>query len=99
MADIVVEKVDIQLRGATAKEKLQSLFSSAPPWLIWFTFAVLTGGILDLPLPDLSSVANFRRSKSVFKMWPALPDGKFEFRIRNDDLGAAYFVPLFASAP
>jgi hypothetical protein len=24
----------------------------------------------------------------VFEKWPALPDGKFEFRIRKDDLGA-----------
>jgi len=88
VAEIVLEKVAAELAGTTKKEKLQNLFSSAPPWLIWFTFADLTGAILNLTLPDLSSVANFRRSKSAFEKWPALPDGKFEFRIRNDDLGA-----------
>jgi hypothetical protein len=90
VAKIVGDKVKAELPGATNKEKFPNLFSSAPPWLIWFTFADLTGAILNLPLPDLSSVANFRRS-NVFKMWPALPDGKFEFRIRNDDLGAERF--------
>jgi hypothetical protein len=88
VAKIVGEKVKAELPGATNKEKFPNLFSSAPPWLIWFTYADLTGAILDLPLPDLSGVANFRRSKSVFEMWPALPDGKFEFRVRNDDSGA-----------
>jgi hypothetical protein len=88
VANIVGDKVKTELPGATNKEKFPKLFSSAPPWLIWFTYADITGAILDLPLPDLSSVANFRRSKSTFEMWPALPDGKFEFSIRNDDLGA-----------
>jgi hypothetical protein len=89
VADIVLEKVAAELPGTTKEEKIQNLFSSAPPWLIWFTYADFTGAILDVTLPDLSTVANVRRSRSTFEKWPALPDGKFEFRIRNDDLGAA----------
>jgi hypothetical protein len=88
VANIVAEKVMAELPGTTKKEKFQNLFSSAPPWLIWFTFADLTGAILNLTLPDLSSVTNFRRSKAVFEKWPALPDGKFESCLRSDDLGA-----------
>jgi hypothetical protein len=91
VAEIVFDKVKAELPGATNQEKFPNLFSSAPPWLIWFTFADYTAAFLDLPLPDLSSVTNFRRSKSVFEMWPALPDGKFEFRIRKDDSGAERF--------
>jgi hypothetical protein len=86
-AEIVREKVTAELPGSTEKEKFQNLFSSAPPWLIWFTFADFTGSILDLALPDLSSVTHFERSKSILNKWPNLPDGKFEFRIRSDDLG------------
>jgi hypothetical protein len=85
VAEIVAEKVMAELPGTTKKEKFQNLLSSAPPWLIWFTFADLTGAIFNLTLPDLSSVTKFRRSKSVFEKWPALPDGKFEFRIRSGD--------------
>jgi hypothetical protein len=88
VAEIVAEKVMAELPGTTKRERFQNLFSSAPPWLIWFTFADRTGAILNLTLPDLSSVTNFRRSKSVFEKWPALPDGKFESCIRSDDLGA-----------
>jgi hypothetical protein len=84
-AEIVGEKVMAELPGSTEKEKFQNLFSSAPPWLIWFTFADFTADFLDLTLPDLSSVRHFERSKSVFEKWPDLPDGKFEFRIRSDD--------------
>jgi hypothetical protein len=85
VANIVGDKVKAELPGATKKEKFPNLFSSAPPWLIWFTYADLTGAILNLPLPDLSSVTNSRRSKSAFEKWPALADGKFEYSIRSDD--------------
>ena len=40
--------------GADEKEKLSGVFASAPPWLIWFTFADYTAGVLGLSLPDLS---------------------------------------------
>lgn len=86
-AKIVGERVMAELPGSTEKEKFQNLFSSAPPWLIWFTFADFTAAFLDLTPPDLSSVTHFERSKSVFEKWPDLPDGKFEFRIRGDDFG------------
>src|ERR1700722_15167681 len=34
--------------GATEKEKLERVFASAPPWLIWFTFADYTAELLGL---------------------------------------------------
>ena len=34
--------------GATEKEKLEQVFASAPPWLIWFTFADYTAELLSL---------------------------------------------------
>ena len=85
VAKIVGEKVTAELPGSTEKEKFQNLFSTAPPWLMWFTFADFSAAFLDLTLPDVSSVEHFERSKSVFEKWPDLPDGKFEFRIRSDD--------------
>jgi len=90
-AKIVRERVMADLPGSTTKEKFQNLFSSAPPWLIWFTFADFTAAFLELIPPDLSSVTHFERSTSVFKKWPDLPDGKFEFRVRSDDFGLEGF--------
>jgi hypothetical protein len=90
-AGIVRERVIAELPGSTEKEKFQNLFSSAPPWLIWFTFGDLTAAFLDLTPPDLSSVTHFERSTSMFEKWPDLPDGKFEFRIRSDDFGLKGF--------
>jgi len=46
------------------KEKLEQVFASAPPWLIWFTFADYTAELLGLSLPDLSSVAGDARQLS-----------------------------------
>jgi hypothetical protein len=63
--------------GATEKEKLERDFASAPPWLIWFTFADYTAELLGLSLPDLSSVAGFARSKADFDNWCGLPRGAF----------------------
>jgi hypothetical protein len=63
--------------GATEKEKLEQVFASAPPWLIWFTFADYTAELLGLSLPDLSSVAGFARSKADFDNWYGLPSGAF----------------------
>ncbi len=83
VAEIVRQDVMCELPGSIEKEKFQNLFSSAPPWLVWFTFADFTACELGLTLPDLSSVNDFARSKAVLDNWPALPDGKFEVRIRN----------------
>jgi hypothetical protein len=63
--------------GGTEKEKLERVFASAPPWLIWFTFADYTAELLGLSLPDLSSVAGFARSKADFDNWYGLPKDAF----------------------
>jgi hypothetical protein len=36
------------LAGADEKDKLNRVFKSAPPWLIWFTFADYTAKLLDV---------------------------------------------------
>jgi hypothetical protein len=64
--------------GADEKEKLDAVFGSAPPWLIWFTFGDFTAKLLDLTLPDLSSVTGFARSESDFHRWWGLPSEAFE---------------------
>jgi len=66
--------------GAVEKQKLNAVFSSAPPWLIWFTFADYTAKLLKLKLPDLSDVRVFERSKENFDCWWGLPSGAFERR-------------------
>jgi hypothetical protein len=64
--------------GKDEKEKCAALFATAPPWLLWFTHADFTAGMLGNPLPDLSSVRRFVRSEETVKRWPLLPDGMFE---------------------
>ena len=86
IAQIVRKDVMSDLPGSTEAEKFQSMFFSAPAWLIWFTFADLTANFLGLALPDLSSVTSFSRSKAVLDIWPAVPDGKFELRPWCDDI-------------
>src|SRR6516164_6378353 len=68
------------LPGADEKDKLNRVFKSAPPWLIWFTFADYTAKLLDLKLPDLSTVTGFERSKDIFHRWWGLPESAFECR-------------------
>lgn len=68
------------LPGADEKEKLDAVFASAPPWLIWFTFGDFTADLLGLRLPDLSSVTKFARTQAIFDRWPALPRGTFKRR-------------------
>jgi hypothetical protein len=70
--------------GATEKKKLERVFASAPPWLIWFTFADYTAELLGLSLPDLSSIASFARSKADFDNWCGLPSGAFVRRAWPD---------------
>ena len=64
--------------GADEKQKLEAAFASAPPWLLWFTFADYTTKLLNLTIPDLSNVTGFMRSKANFDMWWGLPTGAFE---------------------
>jgi hypothetical protein len=68
------------LPGADEKDKLNHVFKSAPPWLIWFTFADYTAKLLDLNLPDLSTVTGYERSKNIFHRWWGLPESAFECR-------------------
>ena len=66
--------------GVGEKDILDAVFASAPPWLIWFTFADYTAKLLGLTLPDLSSVAGFARSKANFDLLYGFPSGAFERR-------------------
>jgi hypothetical protein len=66
--------------GVSEKAKLDAVFASAPPWLIWFTFADYTAKLLGLTLPNLSGVAGFARSKANFDLLYGLPSGAFERR-------------------
>src|SRR6516164_7142800 len=68
------------LSGADEKDKLNRVFKSAPPWLLWFTFADYSAKLLDLKLPDLSTVTGFERSKDIFHRWWGLPESAFECR-------------------
>ncbi len=68
------------LPGVDEKDKFNRLFKSASPWLIWFTFADYTAKVLDLNLPDLSTVTGFERSKDIFHRWWGLPESAFECR-------------------
>jgi hypothetical protein len=64
-----------ELPGADEKEKLDAIFETAPPWLLWFTHGDVHAHFLGLKLPDLSSVSRFARGKFVPH---ALPHGPFE---------------------
>jgi hypothetical protein len=66
--------------GKDEKEKLNLVFRTAPPWLIWFTFADYTATFLGRDLPDLSSVVGFERSKQLFHNWWGYPRTAFERR-------------------
>jgi hypothetical protein len=66
--------------GADEKEKLNRVLRSAPPWLLWFTFADYSAKLLAVSLPDLSTVSRFERSKEIFHGWWGLPQGAYECR-------------------
>jgi hypothetical protein len=66
--------------GADEKEKLNRVLGSAPPWLLWFTFADYSAKLLGLNLPDLSPVTGFERSKDIFHRWWGLPESALECR-------------------
>jgi hypothetical protein len=65
------------------KEKVNRVFSSAPPWLLWFTHGDFTARTVKLEIPDLSEVSKFDR-QTDFSRWPGLPSGKFEQRLQTD---------------
>ena len=64
--------------GADEKQKLEAALASAPPWLLWFTFADYSAKLLNLKIPDLSEVTRFMRSKTHFDIWWGLPTDAFE---------------------
>ena len=64
--------------GANEKEKLNHVLRSAPPWLLWFTFADYSAKLLGLSLPDLSTVSRFERSNEIFQGWWGLPQSAYE---------------------
>jgi hypothetical protein len=64
--------------GADEKQKLEAALASAPPWLLWFTFADYTAELLKLAIPDLSEVTGLMRSKANFDIWWGLPRNAFE---------------------
>jgi hypothetical protein len=51
------------LPGTDEIEKLSAVFKVAPPWLLWFTYGDVCARILDIKLPDLSSVNRFARGE------------------------------------
>jgi hypothetical protein len=69
--------VNFHFRGRNEKEKLKSVFASAPHWLIWFTFGDYTAKLLNLPLPDLSDMTAIARGEDDFHLWWGLPRGAF----------------------
>jgi hypothetical protein len=73
------------LPGINEKAKLNAIFESAPPWLIWLTFADYTAAVLDLKVPGLSFVMPFMRSKEAFDNWWGLPTGTFDCRLWPND--------------
>jgi hypothetical protein len=97
-ADFFRQRVLPRLPGTDLKEKFASIFAAAPPWLLWFTWADLTTGELDLPLWDFSAVHKFRRSKDDFFRWPVLPSGKFE-NIQMSDFEVAEKIRKANEAP
>ena len=66
------------LPGPTERDRLNAIFKSAPPWIIWLTFADYSAAVLDLELPDLSNVSSFARSRKGFDIWWGLPSWAFE---------------------
>jgi hypothetical protein len=66
--------------GSNEKEKLEKVFASAPPWLVWFAFGDYTAKCLGVAMPDLATVRHFARSKEDFANWYGLPRGAFESR-------------------
>jgi hypothetical protein len=56
--------------------KLTPIFASAPPWLIWYTWADMTAEALGLPICDLSDVRAHERPDGVL-CWPTLPKDRF----------------------
>ena len=65
------------LPGADEIAKLDLIFKSAPPWLLWLTCGDVYARLLGIKTPDLSSFHRFERGCSL---WADLPTGPFEYR-------------------
>jgi hypothetical protein len=65
------------IRGADVTDKLDVIFETAPPWLLWFTYGDVYACIFGVKTPNLSSVNHFMRGDSL---WSELPQGPFECR-------------------
>lgn len=63
--------------GANEQEKFNKILASAPLWLIWFTWADVTIGGLQLSIPDFSTIEDYERSLEDLGRLPALPTGQF----------------------
>jgi hypothetical protein len=66
--------------GSNEKKKLDTVFASAPPWFVWFTFGDFTAKALGLHMPDFATVIHCARSKEDFRNLYGLPQGAFEGR-------------------
>ena len=74
-----------ELPGADEREKFKLIFRSAPPWLLWFTYTDVSASVLNIKIPDLSSMSCFFRDErfvfdipqSPFERCP-WPDGVYD---------------------
>jgi hypothetical protein len=73
------EPVLKELPGDTEAEKFQHVFDIAPLWLLEFTHAIMTAGLLGLKCPDTSRAP--RAGQTAYDMvlrWPLLPHGTLQ---------------------
>ena len=59
--------------GNGEKEKVNRVFSSAPPWLLWFTHGDFTARTVKLEIPDLSEVSKNSIGRPTFHVGPGCP--------------------------
>lgn len=78
MSLLARQDIIAKLPGGSEREKLDQVFASASPWLIWFTYGDFTADVLGLSLPDLTPVRKFVRAREFVDIWPALPRDAFE---------------------
>lgn len=78
IAQFFEQQILPDLPGRTQKEKLDAVFSEAPPWLLWFTYADVFAQIFDITMPDVSSMDTVPRKPYAIIM--GLPPGPFESR-------------------
>jgi hypothetical protein len=67
------------LPGESEQKKFQHVLDITPPWLLRFTQALLTAGILGLKCPDYSRAPpEGIRARSRILTWPLLPLGTLQ---------------------